>query len=108
GAGPWVAAAAALAGAAVDRVAIDSADFRFTRLTAFDDAAFLPGIVKYGDLPALLALSAPRPLWLSGEKGETPAIVRKAYTAAGQAANLTEYKGDEAGEASAAIEWLLR
>lgn len=108
GAGPWVAAVAALAGSAVDRAVVDTAGFRFTRLTAFDDAAFLPGIVKYGDLPALLALSAPRPLWLAGEKGDASAIVRNAYTAAGQAANLNQYHGDEAGESSAAIDWLLR
>jgi dienelactone hydrolase len=107
GAGPWVAAAAAVAGKAVDHVAIDTAGFRFTRLTAFDDAAFLPGIVKYGDLPALLALSAPRALWLSGEKTELP-IVRQAYSAAGQPDRLTMHQGDESGEAAAAVEWLTR
>ncbi|HVX14933.1 MAG TPA: acetylxylan esterase [Pirellulales bacterium] len=108
GAGPWVAAAAAVAGEAIDRLAVDTAGFRFARLTAFDDAAFLPGIVKYGDVPALLALSAPRPLWLAGESAETPAVVRKNYAAAGQAGNLSEYKGDEGGEAGAAVEWLLK
>ncbi|HWB07868.1 MAG TPA: acetylxylan esterase [Pirellulales bacterium] len=108
GAGPWVAATAALAGSAVDRVVVDTAGFRFRGLTAFDDAAFLPGIVKYGDVPALLALAAPRPLWLAGEKGNSPALVRDAYRAAGQAGNLTEYTGEESRQASEAVSWLLK
>lgn len=108
GAGPWVAAAAAVAGDTVDRVAVDTAGFRFARLTSFDDAAFLPGIVKYGDLPALVALAAPRPLWLTGEKGQVPRIVRQSYTAAGQPAAASTYQGDEAGEAQAAVDWLLK
>ncbi|HEX7376073.1 MAG TPA: acetylxylan esterase [Pirellulales bacterium] len=106
GAGPWVAAAAAVAGDAVDRVAIDTAGFRFQRLTAFDDAAFLPGIVKYGDLPALLALAAPHRLWIAGEKGQLPEIVRQAYTAAGQPAGANAHQGDEAAAAQAAVDWL--
>lgn len=108
GAGPWVAAAASVAGDAIDRVAIDTAGFRFAKLTAFDDAAFLPGIVKYGDLPALVALTAPRPLWLAGEKDHLPNIVRQAFSAAGQAANASVYQGDEAGETQAAVDWLLK
>jgi dienelactone hydrolase len=108
GAGPWVAAAAALAGSAIDRVVIDTAGFRFRGLKSFDDPAFLPGAVKYGDLPSLIALVAPRPLWLAGEKGESATLVRKTYAAAGQPANLTEYPGDEAGEAAEAVSWLLK
>jgi pimeloyl-ACP methyl ester carboxylesterase len=108
GGGAWVAAAAALAGPSIDRVAIDTAGFRFQRLASFDDPAFLPGAVKYGDLPALLALSAPRRLWLAGEKGDSAALARKSYTAAGQPANLVEYNGDAANSASEAVNWLLK
>lgn len=108
GAGPLVAAAAALAGTAVDRVALDTAGFRFQRLTAFDDPAFLPGAVKYGDLPATLALSAPRPLWVAGEKGAAAALVRKSYAAAGQGANLVEYQGDAANAIAEAVNWLSK
>ena len=83
GAGPWVAAAAAQCGSAVDRVAVDTRGFRFAPLNDFLDPAFVPGVVKYGDLPALLALGAPHPLRLAGES-ELPSIVRAAYAAAGQ------------------------
>jgi hypothetical protein len=52
-------------------------------LSDFLDPAFVPGVVKYGDLPTLLALGAPHPLRLAGEP-ELPSIVRAAYAAAGQ------------------------
>jgi dienelactone hydrolase len=108
GAGPWVAAAGAIAGSAVDRLVVDTAGFRFKQLKNFDDAAFLPGVVKYGDLPALLALAAPRPLWLAGETGDSSALVHKSYAAAGQAANLTEFAGGEDNEAAEAVNWLVK
>lgn len=82
GAGPWVAAACAVAGEAVDRVAVDTEGFRFVQLEDYRDANFLPGAVKYGDLPALLALCAPRPLWLAGE-ATTPDVVSRVYGASG-------------------------
>ncbi len=56
GAGHWVAAARAIAGRAIDRAAIDTAGFRFGRLTAIDEPDFLPGGAKYGDLPGMIAL----------------------------------------------------
>ena len=67
GAGPWVAAAAARAGEAVSRVIVDTQGFRFADLKSYLDPDFLPGALKYGDLPAILALSAPK-LWVAGEK----------------------------------------
>ena len=106
GAGHWVAAAAAQCGPAVDRVAVDSRGFRFAPLNDFLDPAFVPGVVKYGDLPALLALGAPHPLRLAGEP-ELPAIVRAAYASAGQpmAAQLVP-ASDATPDAIA--EWLVK
>lgn len=71
GAGPWVAAARAIAGKAIDKVALNTKGFRFTDLKSYRDPNFLPGAVKYGDLPGLLKLSD-APLWLDGE-GALPA-----------------------------------
>ena len=82
GAGVWVAAAKFIAGPAIDRTAIDTADFRFASLTEFDDPQFLPGAVKYGDVPGLLALSAGSDVWLSGEK-ELPKLAAASWKAAG-------------------------
>ena len=83
GAGPWVAAARAQVGDAVSRTVIDTGGFRFTDLTVWSDANFLPGAVKYGDLPAFLALSAPGPVWLAGENGSIPPVAAAAYRALG-------------------------
>ena len=106
GAGHWVAAACAQAGSAVDRAAVDTAGFRFAKLTATDDPDFLPGGAKYGDLPGILALSAPMPLWLAGEGIAAPKLLATAYATAGRASDLTLYAGKDAE--AAAVEWLLK
>jgi dienelactone hydrolase len=104
GAGAIVAAAAAMAGDSVHKVAIDTGGFRFSSITDIRDVNLWPGAVKYGDLPALLALSAPRPLWLAGEtKG--PGIVQQAY-AASRAADSVALNSQ--GTAEAMIAWLLQ
>jgi len=108
GAGPWVAAACAQAGDAVSRAVVDSAGFRFGKLNDFADANFLPGSVKYGDVPGMLALAAPRPLWLAGEGDDAPELVRSAYAAAGKADGVTLFNGGEEAEPMAAVEWLLK
>lgn len=79
GTGPIAAAARAIAGNQIDKAAIDTQGFRFADITSYRDPNFLPGAVKYGDLPNLLALSAPHALWISGEKGELPTSVMQAY-----------------------------
>ena len=93
---------------AVDSAVIDTAGFRFADLTAIDDPDFLPGGAKYGDLPGILALSAPRELWLAGEGSKPPAVVEAAYQAAGKRENLTIFAGKEEEKEAAAVEWLLR
>ncbi|MCX7425616.1 MAG: acetylxylan esterase [Planctomycetia bacterium] len=105
GAGHWVAAARAQAGAAVDRAAIDTAGFRFANVGAIDDPDFLPGGAKYLDLPGMIALSAGQPTWLAGEK-DVPDVIRAAYQAAGNPDRLTVFGGDK--PVDAAVEWLLR
>lgn len=107
GAGHWVACAGALSGAEIDRVAIDTNGFRFTELTAFDDADFLPGAVKYGDLPALAALCAPHSLWVAGEK-EIPAVTKAVYAGSGAAEKVTVYSGEKNAAGQAAVKWLMK
>lgn len=105
-AGTWAAVAKAIAGTSIDRAAIDTAGFRFATLTEFDDPQFLPGAVKYGDVPALLALSAGSEVWLSGEK-ELPSLTAASWKAAGSAAP-TLFTGEESAKANAAVQWLSR
>jgi hypothetical protein len=56
---------------------------------SLDDPSFLPGAVKYGDLPALVAAAAPAALWLGGEDEQSAALVRDVYRAAGSPRALT-------------------
>lgn len=105
GAGPWAAAARALAGQAVENAAIDTDGFRFGKVQALRNPDFLPGGAKYGDLPGMLALAAPGRLWLAGEAG--PALVESAYQAAGKRDQLSLFNGPEGDRGAAAVAWLL-
>jgi dienelactone hydrolase len=107
-AGAWVAAARAQAGGAVARAAIDPGGFRFAKLTSTTDVHFLPGAVKYGDLPGMLALGAPGELWLSGEQPMPPGLVSAAYTAAGAIGKLQTYGGPPEARGAEAVKWLAR
>ena len=105
GAGPIVAAARIVAGGSVNKLAVDTQGFRFGDLTSYRHPDFLVGAVKYGDLPALLALSAPHPLWIGGEKGSTPKVVTSAYAAADAAKAVAS--SDQQNAVDAAVIWLL-
>jgi hypothetical protein len=82
GAGPWVAAARAVAGKAIHAAAIDTGGFRFLKIMDIYSPDFLPGGAKYGDLPGMLALGAPGRLWVVGETAADLAIVREQYRGA--------------------------
>jgi hypothetical protein len=103
-----VAAARAQAGVLITKTAIDTGGFRFENLRTYRDANFLPGAVKYGDLPALLALNAPEKLWLAGENGAIPPLVIDAYKTAGQTENVTSAAVKNEEIAASAVQWLKR
>ena len=106
-AGLWAAAAKAIAGSAIDRTAIDTAGFRFASLSEFDDPQFLPGAVKYGDVPALLALCAPSDVFIAGEK-ELPAVTKAGWQSAGATNATTLFKGEASAKANSIVQWLSR
>ncbi|MBL8811150.1 MAG: acetylxylan esterase [Planctomycetaceae bacterium] len=83
GAGPMVAAACAIAGTKVASAAVDTAGYRFGSITQIRDVNLLPGAVRYGDVPAMLALCAPVKLAVAGETATTAALTVQAYSAAG-------------------------
>ena len=107
-AGAWAAAARAQAGDAVARAAIDTGGFRFAALVSINHLDFLAGGAKYGDLPGMLALGAPGELWLAGEGATAPAVVRAAYSAAGNSGKLATFDGAVEERIAAAIQWLTR
>ena len=107
GAGPWVAAARAQCGGAIDQAVIDTGGFRFGKVLDLHDPNFLPGGAKYGDLPALLALGSPERTWVGGENAEGLALAQSQYRAVGAEKNLTRFSGEAQRARSAALEWLL-
>ncbi len=74
----WAAPAAAIAGPAIDHTVIKTDGFRFDSVKNYRDPNFVPGAVKYGDLPAILALRAPHSLFLAGDT-PLPPIVASAF-----------------------------
>ena len=66
--GPVAVAAGAVSGTTVSSLVAETGGFRFNQLTDYRDANFLPGIVKYGDVPALLNLNASRPILALDER----------------------------------------
>jgi hypothetical protein len=104
GTAAWVAPAAAHAGPLVDRALIQSDDFRFANVNHYRDLNFVPGAVKYGDLPAILALRSPYPLAVVGDPN-LPAIVSKAFTAAGKTDSFQAF--DSTDITAAEIDWLV-
>ncbi len=68
----------------------------------------LPGAVKYGDLPGMLSLAAPTPLWIGGEGSSAPPLVAAGYQAAGKSEALAIFDGDAEARPAAAVDWLLK
>jgi hypothetical protein len=107
GAGPWVAAARAQCGDAIDQAVIDTGGFRFGKILDLHDPNFLPGGAKYGDLPTLLALGAPGRTWVANESSEELAMAQLQYQAGNAGKNFTRFTGQPEQVHSAALEWVL-
>ena len=108
GAGPWVAAARAQCGAAVDRAVMDTGGFRFGGVLDLHDPNFLPGGAKYGDLPAMLALGAPAPALVLGETPASAGLALAQYRLAGAEAKLRLAEAKDPPQAQAvAVSFIL-
>jgi dienelactone hydrolase len=107
GAAPWVAAAAIEAGASIDKVALDTEGFRFATITEIRDPQLWPGAVRYGDLPGLLSLCAPLPLWIAGEKREDLELTGACYRASGHGDRLQFHEGPRDQRRPAMLRWLM-
>jgi len=107
-AAPWVAAACIQAGEAVRKVAVDTEGFRFASITDVRHPQLWPGAVKYGDVPFLLALCAPRPLWLAGEGDKAPEVAAAAYDANGAKKKLHRFAGKPPERPMAAARWIMK
>jgi len=102
GGAPLLAAARVIAGDQLDNVAVVTEGFRFQTVNRWQDSQFVPGGVKYGDLPGLLSLSAPHPLWV-GNESEMP-LVLGAY----KSSDAVSFDGQSGTSVSDAVSWLLQ
>lgn len=90
GAAAAAAAACALSSEKVSALSVDTQGYRFASITDIRDVNLLPGAVKYGDLPALLALCAPASLTITGETAATIPVTVAAYQAAGSSLQFVQ------------------
>ncbi len=105
---PVAAGVLARSAASLDGACIDTHGFRFINVTSIRSPDFLPGGSRYGDLPGMLALAAPRPMWLAGETPAGVELVERAYRKAGKVERLTRASLPEGKRRAAAVDWLLR
>lgn len=106
GAGPWVAAARAQCGKAIDRAIVDTAGFRFGKVLEIQSPDFLPGGAKYSDIPGMLAFGAPGKLWIAGESDDSLALAKAQYRTANAQKNLVRFDGKGEEVRQAALQWL--
>ena len=107
GCGHIAAAATARAGDALTGACIDTGAFRFASVPSIRHPDFLPGGSRYGDLPGMLVMAAPRPLWLAGESTTSIAGVLRSYRRAGAEDRLTLAGAADTNHAQQAVAWLL-
>ena len=72
----------------------------------WQDAQFVPGAVKYGDLPSLLSLSAPHRLWI-GDESDGLTLVAGAYES-WDAADAVTFDRGSGNAVSDAVTWLVQ
>ena len=101
-AGPMVAAAVVQSSNPIDRVAIHTGGFRFSRVKDIYDTRFVPGAAKYGDLPGLLSLVTAARLWIAGEDIGDDAVIWRVRE---KRDCLSVYEGKDVE--GAAVSWLL-
>ena len=100
-AAPIVLAARTVAGPSIDRVAVDTGGFRFESLDDWRHPLFLPGAVRYLDIPGLIAAGASR-LRLVGENAESLLPLTRSAIATGAVA-----LDDGAGGRDRLAAWLV-
>ena len=104
GTGPLAIAARSQARGVVSKLAANSNGFRFSQVNDIHSPSFLPGGAKYFDLPGMLAVASPKPIWLAGED-QLPMVVEKAYRAGKGSGQIRMQKQ---ADASAAVNWITQ
>lgn len=108
-AGPIAVAARAQSGKTLQKTAINTSGFRFLSINDFKHAMFLPGAVRYLDLPGLLVLpKGGGDLWLTGESTGQLSIITDAYRASGNTSKLVTLPPNKNHIlVTSVVDWLL-
>lgn len=108
-AGPWCLLSRGLCFVAVDRLAVDVGPASFSNVKDVTDPMYLPGALRYGDLPTLAVLSAPGDLLLASARGFDAAWLKDAYHCAGIEPGPGNLRiENEPVSAEQLVEWLTR
>jgi hypothetical protein len=106
-AGSWVLLARGLCGDEVGRTAADVHSFNFLNVRTTTNDMMLPGALKYGNLSAFTALTAPGELLYHNNRASgIGKWVKAAYESAGKA-DAYQHQGDKM-EAEKVAAWLVR
>lgn len=105
GAGIHAAVACAIAGTSVSSAACDTDGYRFASITDIRDVNLIPGAVKYGDVPAILALCTPIKLAVLRETAESLSMATATFKAASRMLEILPVKS---AAATSIVDWLLR
>ena len=106
--GPLAVAARAQARDAIDHLAVDTQQFRFSQVTDIHSPFFLPGGARYHDLPGMLAVASPAATWLAGESNQSLRVTTAAYQALQANKNLVVDKSPIGKRSGAAVDWLIQ
>ena len=106
--GPVAIAARAQARDAINHLAVDTQQFRFSKVSNLHSPAFLPGGARYHDLPGMLAVASPESTWLAGETAKNLEVTRAAYQAADAKNALVLDRGTTTQRPLAAVLWLIQ
>ncbi len=102
--GPIAIVARGAAGAAIDKLVADGNNFKFADLKKPTDPMMLPGALKYGDVPAFLALGAPGKTHVYNFNFGEKQPAARAYESLGAPKSLEVRKG--ASTADEVVAWV--
>ncbi len=106
--GPLAIAARAQARDAIDQLAANTQQFRFSNVSDLHSPTFLPGGARYHDLVGMLAVASPEATWIASESSQSIHVAQSAYQAL-EAKDKMVLSQEPANQRSqAAVRWIIQ
>ena len=106
--GPLAIAARAQARDAIDQLAADTHQFRFSKVTDLHSPTFLPGGARYHDLVGMLAVASPEATWLASESSQSIHVAQSAYQALEAKQKMVLNQEPANQRSQAAVGWIIQ